>query len=103
MADCPGRTLLTLSRAYSFPASGDDNADLTGRVWNLSFILSRHQLSLKILNYQKTSLGTKMASSFTINASAGTDVWRKPPTTDIFNGELPHIPPSPSSRHPHKN
>ncbi|CAN8102682.1 unnamed protein product [Discula destructiva] len=33
------------------------------------------------------------AAHFTINASPGTDVWRKPPTTDIFNAPS-HPPPS---------
>lgn len=27
-----------------------------------------------------------MSPTFTITASPGTDVWRKPPSTDIFNG-----------------
>ncbi len=26
------------------------------------------------------------AETFTIRAAAGTDVWRKPPSTDVFNG-----------------
>lgn len=25
-------------------------------------------------------------TSFTIKASPGTDIWRKPPSTDVFNG-----------------
>jgi hypothetical protein len=24
--------------------------------------------------------------TFTITANPGTDIWRKPPTTDVFNG-----------------
>lgn len=26
------------------------------------------------------------AKTFTITAAPGTDIWRKPPTTDVFNG-----------------
>ena len=34
------------------------------------------------------------SNTFTITAAPGTDIWRKPPTTDIFNGTPPpHLPP----------
>lgn len=26
-------------------------------------------------------------NTFTITAAPGTDIWRKPPTTDVFNGK----------------
>lgn len=28
-----------------------------------------------------------MAQSFTLCAGPDTDIWKKPPTTDVFNGE----------------
>jgi hypothetical protein len=31
--------------------------------------------------------------TFTITAGPGTDIWRKPPTTDVFNGNDPNPPP----------
>jgi hypothetical protein len=33
--------------------------------------------------------------TFTITAGPGTDIWRKPPTTDVFNGNDPKTPPHP--------
>lgn len=51
-----------------------------------------------------TSLAN-MPNSFTIKAPAGTDIWRKPPTTDVFNGmsttPIPsstNLPPPPPPR-----
>jgi len=34
-----------------------------------------------------------MSNSFSISAAPGTDVWRKPPSTDVYNGTT--SPPSP--------
>ncbi|KAK3989348.1 hypothetical protein QBC44DRAFT_241628 [Cladorrhinum sp. PSN332] len=40
-------------------------------------------------------------TTFTLSASPDTDIWRKPPSKDIFNGTLPtHTPSSPPHTHP---
>lgn len=33
--------------------------------------------------------------TFTITAAPSTDIWRKPPTTDVYNGKPPTPSPSP--------
>lgn len=33
--------------------------------------------------------------TFTIIAAPSTDIWRKPPTTDVYNGKPPTPSPSP--------
>lgn len=40
--------------------------------------------------------------TFTITAAPATDIWRKPPTTDVYNGKLPTPLPPPTLLPHHK-
>jgi hypothetical protein len=38
-------------------------------------------------------LPANLTNLFTITAAPGTDIWRKPPTTDVFNGNFSLLSP----------
>lgn len=66
--------------------------------------------------YDSNKMSTKTSDIFTIRAAPGTDIWRKPPTTNIYNGIYnllstpnlhpfltflqPSLTPSSTNRHP---
>lgn len=68
------RAVLYISQPTSLPLSPFSKTSLVHHQFNLCIYYIRHQPT------------STMAQSFSLCAGPDTDIWKKPPTTDVFNG-----------------